>query len=435
MTSEIVIMNRAAIAMAADSAVTLSGYSRDKIFPSAQKLFTLSDHAPVGIMVYGNADFMSVPWETIIKMYRSKNGNNVFPKLEDYANDFIDFLEGNETLFSEDIQDDMFEHSLYLFLNYLKEMLLTSIQRILHSEQRLVYDEELETTLSDILEYQYNEWNNAKLSPGFFDEFDEQLHSKYGETIDKLISKVFEEFPLDDDNVKILKTIIPWFFSRFPHNIKNNSYSGIVVAGFGESEIFPSFKSYIIEFMVCNKLKYELDKQETISSDKSVVISPFAQREMVDMFMRGIDSSIFEFSVSFLDEAVMGLIEHFKENDCVNIDSAEYTKLNEHAQMLVKDYITKMQQIQDENYTSPITNVVSMLPKDELASMAESLINLTSFKRKISLDSETVGGPIDVAIISKGDGLIWIKRKHYFKSELNPQYFINKYKGAYEHER
>lgn len=57
--------------------------------------------------------------------------------------------------------------------------------------------------------------------------------------------------------------------------------------------------------------------------------------------------------------------------------------------------------------------------------MAESLVNLTSFKRKISLDAETVGGPIDVAVISKGDGFIWIKRKHYFKPELNPGFFAN----------
>ena len=35
----------------------------------------------------------------------------------------------------------------------------------------------------------------------------------------------------------------------------------------------------------------------------------------------------------------------------------------------------------------------------------------------------TVGGEIDVAIISKGDGFIWKKRKHYFKSELNPHFF------------
>ena len=41
------------------------------------------------------------------------------------------------------------------------------------------------------------------------------------------------------------------------------------------------------------------------------------------------------------------------------------------------------------------------------------------------MESETVGGPIDVAVISKGDGFIWIKRKHYFKAELNPQFFAN----------
>ena len=69
-----------------------------------------------------------------------------------------------------------------------------------------------------------------------------------------------------------------------------------------------------------------------------------------------------------------------------------------------------------------------LFPKDELAAMAESLVNLTSLKRKISLDAETVGGPIDVAVISKGDGFIWIKRKHYFKPELNQNFIVNYFK-------
>jgi hypothetical protein len=32
---------------------------------------------------------------------------------------------------------------------------------------------------------------------------------------------------------------------------------------------------------------------------------------------------------------------------------------------------------------------------------------------------------VDVAVISKSDGFVWIKRKHYFKKELNPQFDIN----------
>ena len=41
------------------------------------------------------------------------------------------------------------------------------------------------------------------------------------------------------------------------------------------------------------------------------------------------------------------------------------------------------------------------------------------------MQAETVGGPIDVAVISKGDGFIWIKRKHYFEGDMNPQFFAN----------
>ena len=37
--------------------------------------------------------------------------------------------------------------------------------------------------------------------------------------------------------------------------------------------------------------------------------------------------------------------------------------------------------------------------------------------------------PIDVAVISKGDGFIWIKRKHYFNPALNHQFFANYYRG------
>ncbi len=78
------------------------------------------------------------------------------------------------------------------------------------------------------------------------------------------------------------------------------------------------------------------------------------------------------------------------------------------------------------DYSGPIMSIVASLPKDELAAMAESLVNLTKFKRRVSRQQETVGGPIDVAVITKGDGFVWVKRKHYFPAELNPR-FLSKY--------
>jgi hypothetical protein len=66
-------------------------------------------------------------------------------------------------------------------------------------------------------------------------------------------------------------------------------------------------------------------------------------------------------------------------------------------------------------------NVVSALPRSELAALAESLVNLTSLKRRVSMDAETVGGPVDVAVISKADGFVWVKRKTFIRPELNLQ--------------
>ena len=56
MTAEIAVMNKEAVAMAADSAVTLREEKGQKIFTSANKIFNLSKYYPIGIMIYGSAN-------------------------------------------------------------------------------------------------------------------------------------------------------------------------------------------------------------------------------------------------------------------------------------------------------------------------------------------------------------------------------------------
>lgn len=79
-------------------------------------------------------------------------------------------------------------------------------------------------------------------------------------------------------------------------------------------------------------------------------------------------------------------------------------------------------------YSKPLIDTVVSLDKEDMANMAESFISLTSLVRRMQPAEETVGGPVDVAVISKGDGFIWINRKHYFKPELNASFFCNYFK-------
>ena len=105
MTAEIAIMNREAVALAADSAVTVFQGKTPRVFATSNKLFALSRSHPVGIMVYGNASFMRVPWETVIKLYRARLDDTSFSTIRDYADNFISFLETESRLVSVESQE------------------------------------------------------------------------------------------------------------------------------------------------------------------------------------------------------------------------------------------------------------------------------------------------------------------------------------------
>ena len=165
------------------------------------------------------------------------------------------------------------------------------------------------------------------------------------------------------------------------------------------------------------KLKYIQIQDVQASREQFAVIMPFAQQEMVKTFVEGIDPSYngalhayFNELINMYPKDILSIIPELTEARRTEL----LDKLSVAAKEVLSEFTQKTQNFSRNNYVNPILQAVSALPKDELASMAKSLVNLTSFKRRVTLQAETVGGPIDVAVISKGDGFVWIKRKHYF---------------------
>ena len=111
-----------------------------------------------------------------------------------------------------------------------------------------------------------------------------------------------------------------------------------------------------------------------------------------------------------------------------NIDAASLSFMKH---KVTEDIVTTLDNdIKSIIYNSqifPTLQALKFLSKEDLAELAESLIYLTFLKRRTTSSLESVGGAIDVAIITKGDGFIWKKRKHYFDKELNQQFFHNYY--------
>lgn len=142
MSAGICIMNKNAIALAADSAVTVGQHLA--IHNSANKLFALSKVAPVGVIIYSNAELMGIPMEIIIKQYKSTLGNSCFPTLADYVNDFLTFLTTKSMLFHFSSNETTYVQSLYTdLLAGLNGDYELSVRRKIQEVQRDLSESEL----------------------------------------------------------------------------------------------------------------------------------------------------------------------------------------------------------------------------------------------------------------------------------------------------
>ena len=62
------------------------------------------------MMVYDNANFMRVPWETIIKIYRERIGERNFSTISSCVDDFVDFLGNFNKLLPTSIEGMVFRY-------------------------------------------------------------------------------------------------------------------------------------------------------------------------------------------------------------------------------------------------------------------------------------------------------------------------------------
>jgi len=439
MTTEIAIMNKTAVALAADSAVTIGHISsqgqEQKVYNSANKLFALSKFAPVGIMVFGNATLMGIPWETIIKTYRVHLGNNTYPFLKDYCEHFFTFLD-NFSVDTKVGERYVLEISSLVFRE-IRQQLNEFVEKNT-KEGKIVLEKDILFTLKNIIQEKFSEFKKISESSVFTKIEKNKLKKKYSHIFENSVSCVFEKIPFSrTDKLKLFDIAIN-AITTGPAN-----QSGVVIAGFGEKEIFPACHDFDVRAILESHTIKTKRKDHCISQDSTVAIIPFAQSNEVCTFMEGMGRNIDEFFKKAFHSMMVhdfpiklsdALVEKLKIND-LDIKSSIIKIIQEMGHGAVSEIQRNLQLIKEKYYIHPVVQATGFLNKAELAAMAETLVNLVSFKKQVTLEAETVGGPIDVAVISKGDGFVWIKRKHYFDPSLNHHFFNNYFSGGVVNEK
>lgn len=410
MTAEIAIFNRSAVVVAADSAVTVG---RDKVHISANKIFSVSESCPIGCMIYGTADFATIPWETIIKIFRKESLQKSFSTVRQCRDEFFEFLKGDRF-----ITDDTASTSFVLFVVSVIEPIKDSVQKLAPSDR----GKQLEAIIKKRVDWFTNHPITIQCDLPPIKNFKSARKKDIRVIANEVFDEIKYKYPTRLDDL-----MVDMIYAAFSSGFVSNYHSGIVFFGFGDDDLLPKLTRDELDGAPFKRLRIKEGPVEDDDDfvDEPAIIFPFADTEVMTSFMEGTTKAMKTTFMGLLYKTSNEIARRIiKENFTLSDD--EYSTIeamNKKAiQEIVKEALSALEDEIQERNVGPVMRAVASLPKEDMAKLAEALVEVTALKKKVSPSVESVGGPIDVCIVTKGDGLIWIKRKHYFDLSKNLQY-------------
>jgi hypothetical protein len=410
MTSEIAVMNQRAIALAADSAVTLSDGRTVIVRNDQRKLFNLVEGQPVGVMFFGVADLMGHPWEVLLEHFQKKVRAGRQSKTRDYAAKFVASLDHLDAFFPRERQKDEYKRLLASVFRF-----VFKLANYLHEAGNASSENEGLRQAIDMVwrRYQFRDDGSVRrdlscFPPGFGDV----VMRDHGDAIEELIAYGFANRGLDASSKQRLREMGVFCVVK---DLFLEEVTGIVFAGFGSDESYPAVVTYNASAVVSGIMKRAEIDVSVIDNEMRSAISLFADCEVTYAFLRGIELDLETRIYGTLHGLGLKLVDQVV-NSFSGIDPAQRESVRRQFQgkqvpEYVRNFHSMMAEYQQEAYIDPILRVIEIANKQEIADTARELVALNIFKKRIMAKRQTVGGAIDVAVISRDGGFVWVQRQ------------------------
>ena len=256
---------------------------------------------------------------------------------------------------------------------------------------------------------------DAGINPGL-EKISEKEIRAYGKDSLETLQERIEEDGLP-------KAMFDDWVEGFTNYIRSRFYyngTGIVFVGYGRNDIFPTLLPTYVSGAFNNRLRYYLDTDgmNAIGENCTASITPFAQSDVMFTLMKAIAPNFYEkvtdLNVRSLSEerkkiAALLKDESVDENVIKKVMDIDTTDIE-------KKHSESMDEYMQEEYIDGIVNAVESFNVEDMANMAENLVSITSLQRHFSSSDETVGGPIDVAVITRSEGFVWVRHKDFIKN-------------------
>lgn len=427
MTAVVGILNKRGIAIAADSAVTITRDRKVKIENSANKMLRMSDVCPISIMIVGSATFLRTPWDIIVRRYRQKRGKALLPTVQSCIDDFFSYITTEKMFFPEEIQKNFLDNMLLSFWKdvvcVIPSIKLTKKGKVSNTKQILkTFHVRITSGIECFREY--------KILPMFENYSIDQFKDFLGSMVDDLfkkhtinLSQTFYDEDTSPSNIypeDILSEIKDLFIEGFYAYViygYNNDDTHLVFSGYGNDEEYPVMIRAKVSHGFDHRVCYCIypDDIHAISESNPVAICPYAQTDIMRALLTGIDPIFYESVCNKYEDYFSDIIEEISSDYKMRGNSEEIDALLD--KVKYSDLVRKFRQygnrIREEERCQWL-KALKDYDLQDMAHLAENLIAMTSFERHMTFSQEGVGGPIDLAIITKNEGFTWLNRKSWY---------------------
>jgi hypothetical protein len=367
------------------------------------------------MMIYDTATLQEIPWELVVKGFRAYLGDKSFNELEGYAAELFSFIVQHAHLFPPEYQSKVFKDEadkqawMYLFGAREHDSVAKAPDDAVKKAAFLTF---FDNAIAEIEK-------QAIAAPFDQNDVDTALARYKAELAAQLESSVQSYMPDVQtlvDKAQLAELGIKALL-RVPKTLMAST--GVVIAGFGDHDYFPGYLEYQCYGLLLGKFLSTKLSEAKSTIDRPAYINAFATTSMVETFQVGYSPDVWRTVRTEFDKTLKDFAEKIRSE----LGVASIPNLATHLDAAKKAHDQSWAAAARTAHYWPLIRVIGALPVDEMAELAETLIALQSLKEKVTQPTESVGGPVDVAVISKGDGFIWIKRKHYFDPALNPRFF------------
>lgn len=397
MSTGVCIINRNGVALAADSAGTYSG--KKMFYNSLEKVFSLSEKYIHGAIAYGNLSINSVSVEQVLKEFQLYiDERKCIDDFFDIVSIFQAFINEKNRYFRFDQAEEVY---CYTVLEELVNKWGTKIKNIITATDA---EAQIDMVFSELDTYM----KSCQIINDF--DIDQYIKTTYRVKFDQLIDSIVPELKAYPGKIDSFWDMLSDYF-RILYKLDTQNKTGLFFAGYGKNDAFPKFIHISLYRIIGGKLKFIEEDRFGESYVRSQIV-PLAQSDVILTFCRGISSVFLSFIPTKMQETIDSKINALPASEFTDQQKQSLRVSFENSATEVIDAVKG--KMQSEN-VDPIIESVSLIPLAEMAFLAESLVNITTLKRTYSIDGnqQTVGGPTDVAVLSKGDGFVWIRKKHF----------------------